>query len=229
MYFRILSSCSFDACAPTIVSVSSGSPRRIFDTRSMPSCTNSSAMDSWTSARDGQVHTSPWLRANMAKPSTAFSRNASSASMMSSKKRLGLLPPSSSVTGTRLSAAAFMIVEPVVVSPVNATFEMRSEPDSAAPASSPKPLMTLSTPSGNRSPMISIRCRIDAGVYSAGLSTMALPAASAGASFHVAMRMGKFHGMIWPTTPSGSWKWYATRSSSICDRRPSCVRAAAAK
>ena len=27
------------------------------------------------------------------------------------------------------------------------------------------------------------------------------------ASFQVAMRIGKFHGMIWPTTPSGSWKW----------------------
>ena len=32
------------------------------------------------------------------------------------------------------------------------------------------------------------------------------PAASAGASFQVAIRIGKFHGMIWPTTPSGSWK-----------------------
>ena len=29
----------------------------------------------------------------------------------------------------------------------------------------------------------------------------------AGASFQVAIRIGKFHGMIWPTTPSGSWKW----------------------
>ena len=212
-----------------MVSVSSGSPRRILDTRSMPSCTNSSAMDSWTRARDGQVHTSPWFSANMEKPSTAFSRNASSASMMSSKKMLGDLPPSSRVTGTRLSAAAFMMIEPVVVSPVKAIFEIRSEPDRAAPASSPKPLTMLSTPFGSRSPMISTRCRIDAGVCSAGLSTMQLPAASAGASFHVAMRMGKFHGMICPTTPSGSWKWYATRSSSICDRRPSCVRAAAAK
>ena len=33
------------------------------------------------------------------------------------------------------------------------------------------------------------------------------PAASAGASFHVAISSGKFHGMICPTTPSGSWKW----------------------
>ena len=42
------------------------------------------------------------------------------------------------------------------------------------------------------------------GVCSAGFSTTQLPAASAGASFHDAIRIGKFHGMIWPTTPSGS-------------------------
>jgi hypothetical protein len=45
------------------------------------------------------------------------------------------------------------------------------------------------------------------GVCSAGFSTTQLPAASAGASFHAAIRIGKFHGMICPTTPSGSWKW----------------------
>ncbi len=55
--------------------------------------------------------------------------------------------------------------------------------------------------------MISISTRMEAGVCSAGFSTTQLPAASAGASFHTAIRMGKFHGMICPTTPSGSWKW----------------------
>jgi hypothetical protein len=30
------------------------------------------------------------------------------------------------------------------------------------------------------------------------------PAASAGASFHAAMSKGKFQGIIWPTTPTGS-------------------------
>ncbi len=50
-----------------------------------------------------------------------------------------------------------------------------------------------------------IRTRMESGVCSAGLRTMQLPAARAGASFQVAMRMGKFHGMIWPTTPRGSW------------------------
>ena len=41
------------------------------------------------------------------------------------------------------------------------------------------------------------------GVVSAGFSTHTLPVASAGASFHAAMSSGKFHGMIWPATPSG--------------------------
>jgi hypothetical protein len=41
------------------------------------------------------------------------------------------------------------------------------------------------------------------GVVSAGFKTTVLPHASAGASFHAAMSSGKFHGMIWPATPSG--------------------------
>ena len=33
---------------------------------------------------------------------------------------------------------------------------------------------------------------------------MVLPVASAGPSFHAAISNGKFHGMICPTTPTGS-------------------------
>ena len=42
------------------------------------------------------------------------------------------------------------------------------------------------------------------GVCSAGLSTTVQPAASAGAIFQAAISSGKFHGMIWPHTPTGS-------------------------
>ena len=49
--------------------------------------------------------------------------------------------------------------------------------------------------------------RIDHGVGLAGLSAVQLPAASAGAIFHAPISNGKSNGMIWPTTPSGSWKW----------------------
>ena len=48
------------------------------------------------------------------------------------------------------------------------------------------------------------------GVSSAGLSTIVLPAASAGATFHEAITSGKFHGTISPTTPSGSRKVMST-------------------
>ena len=33
------------------------------------------------------------------------------------------------------------------------------------------------------------------------------PTARAGAIFQAAISSGKLNGMIWPTTPSGSWKW----------------------
>ena len=42
------------------------------------------------------------------------------------------------------------------------------------------------------------------GVCSAGFITTVLPVASAGASFQACISIGKFHGMIWPTTPTGS-------------------------
>ena len=118
----------------------------------------------------------------------------------------GLLPPSSNVTGIRFCDAYCMISRPVVVSPVNAILAIRLLDASGLPASTPNPLTTLSTPAGSRSPISDIRYRIETGVCSAGLRTNALPAASAGASFQVAIRIGKFHGMISPTTPNGSWK-----------------------
>jgi hypothetical protein len=49
------------------------------------------------------------------------------------------------------------------------------------------------------------------GVSSAGLSTTVLPAASAGANPQPAIGIGKFHGTMTPTTPSGSWKVTSSR------------------
>lgn len=45
---------------------------------------------------------------------------------------------------------------------------------------------------------------VDNGVSSAGLITTALPLIRAGAVFRAGMAMGKFHGVMSPTTPSGS-------------------------
>ena len=80
--------------------------------------------------------------------------------MTSAKKMLGDLPPSSSVTGMMFSEAYCMIRRPVVVSPVKATLAMRLFCASGLPASTPKPLTTLSTPGGRRSPMMSISTMI---------------------------------------------------------------------
>ena len=48
------------------------------------------------------------------------------------------------------------------------------------------------------------------GVSSAGFSTTVFPAASAGATFQAAIVSGKFHGVMRPTTPSGSRKVMST-------------------
>ncbi len=127
--------------------------------------------------------------------------------MTSAKKMFGDLPPSSTVDGIRFSAAYCMMSRPVVVSPVKPILAMRGLEASALPISPPGPVTMLRTPGGTMSPITSASLRIDHGVGDAGLTTVQLPAASAGAIFHAAIRSGKLNGMIWPTTPSGSWKW----------------------
>ena len=44
---------------------------------------------------------------------------------------------------------------------------------------------------------------VSSGVSSAGLNTTVLPQTSAGAIFQVGIAIGKFHGVITPTTPTG--------------------------
>ena len=99
-----------------------------------------------------------------------------------------------------------MISRPVAVSPVKATLAIRLLEARAIPTSAPGPLTTLMTPGGTMPSMSSTSLRIDHGVGLAGLTTVALPPASAGAIFQAAIRSGKLNGMICPTTPSGSRK-----------------------
>src|ERR1700737_5503306 len=117
-----------------------------------------------------------------------------------------------------------MICLPVVVSPVKETLEMRGLAAIACPTDPPGPVTTLSTPGGRTSAVRPARIRSVKGVLDAGLMTVQLPAASAGAIFHAAISNGKFHGIIWPTTPSGSLKWYAIVSLSIVEFAPSSAR-----
>jgi hypothetical protein len=64
---------------------------------------------------------------------------------------------------------------------------------------------TLTTPGGMPASSASRASSIEeAEVISDGFSTIVLPAASAGASDITAMKVGEFHGVMTPTTPSGS-------------------------
>ena len=115
------------------------------------------------------------------------------------------LPPSSSVTRLMESAASAPIRRPTSVDPVNATFATSGCWTSRSPTVRPAPTTTLNTPSGMpaTSAMRSSSSAV-IGVNAAGFSTTVLPAASAGPNFHDVIAMGKFHGTISATTPSGS-------------------------
>ena len=117
----------------------------------------------------------------------------------------GLLPPSSRVTRLNVPAAFFMMIRPTSVDPVNATLSTPGCLTRASPAVSPKPGTMLMTPAGKPASMANSPMRRQLrGVCSAGFMTMVQPAASAGPHFHETMSIGKFHGMICPTTPTGS-------------------------
>src|SRR5881275_468001 len=99
------------------------------------------------------------------------------------------LPPSSSSTGVSVSAQAVMILRPVGAEPVNASLSTPAR-HSAAPVS-PNPVTTWKTGcSGTASRNASARKTPMAGVYSLGLNTTALPAASAYAIDPIGVKTG---------------------------------------
>ena len=103
---------------------------------------------------------------------------------------LGLLPPSSSVTRFSERPHLAPISRPTAVEPVNATLSTLGWSTSAAPVW-PSPVRTFMVPSGNpASSASSPRRSAVSGVCSAGLSTSEQPAASAGATFHIAISSG---------------------------------------
>src|SRR5271163_712834 len=118
-------------------------------------------------------------------PSMAASKSASA------KKMLGDLPPNSSVTRLSVSAADFMMILPTAADPVNATLSTSGWATIAAPAVSPNPVTTLTTPAGTpHSASQPASFNMVSGVCSAGFNTQVQPAAIAGASFHAAMPSG---------------------------------------
>ena len=116
---------------------------------------------------------------------------------------LAALPPSSRVTFLSVPATVLAIARPTSVEPVKATLSMSGWATRARPVS-PAPVTMLTTPGGRSACwQISANSSAVSGVVSAGLSTTVLPQASAGAIFQASISSGKFHGMIWPATPSG--------------------------
>ena len=110
-------------------------------------------------------------------PHTAASAAATTSA--SSSTIIASLPPSSMSTGTRFSAQAAITFLPVGAEPVNATLPTPAR-HSAAPVS-PKPVTTwkASAASGTAARQAAASHAPMAGVYSDGLKTTALPAASA--------------------------------------------------
>ncbi|MNY23275.1 hypothetical protein D3C86_1569320 [compost metagenome] len=140
------------------------------------------------------------------------------------------MPPSSSDTGIILSAAMWAMCLPVLVPPVKDTRLTSGWRVSASPISEPLPGSTLTRPRGRpASSQMRARARAASGVISAGLTTTALPAARAGASFCASEAIGEFHGVMAATTPMGSYRLMVTKSPRDGVMVSSRVSQAAAK
>ena len=139
---------------------------------------------------------------------TAYGAAAAAVAMSASAKTMfELLPPSSRVTRFTCSAQPAMIRLPTSVDPVKQTLRTSGWVTNRSPTTEPLPGRTVNTCSGMPASRASSPRRMAvSGVSSAGLSTTLFPAASAGANPHAAIGIGKFHGTITLTTPSGSWK-----------------------
>ncbi len=116
-----------------------------------------------------------WPLFDIAHCTAMFAARSRSASLSTI---IGSLPPSSSETGMRRSAARAMTFLPVRVEPVNMIMSTLSI--SAAPVS-PVPVATERTPSGNPTAAApSATSRLVSGVTSLGFITTEFPAMSAG-------------------------------------------------
>ncbi len=159
--------------------------------------------------------TSTRLRAQQSWPALANTPPgvaAAARSMSASSKTIDAdLPPSSRVTRLTVPAARAITSRPTSVEPVKATLATPGCSTRRVPTVDPLPTTTWTTPSGiPASRASSASRRAVSGVASAGLTTMVLPVARAGPTFHEVMAMGKFHGTMAATTPNGSWKVMST-------------------
>ena len=101
----------------------------------------------------------------------------------------GSLPPISRLTRATRSAQAAAIRLPVSTEPVKATQSTRSSATIAAPTS-PAPATQVDDAGRQVVEAAGASIRVESGVSSEGLQTVALPAASAGASFQASSSSG---------------------------------------
>ena len=125
----------------------------------------------------------------------------------SARTIIGSLPPSSRLTGVRVSAARAITLRPVLSEPVNwtkSTLSTRAPPVSPIPCTQSKtsgpPISCFQASTTSARP---------SGVNSEGLTTTAAPACRAGIASPSERISGKFQGLMMPTTGCGR---YWTRS-----------------
>src|SRR5699024_5885314 len=123
----------------------------------------------------------------------------------SSKIIYGDLPPNSSDTFLKSSAAFLMMLAPVGPEPVNDIILTFGCSLSGLPTPWPSPFTKLNTPFGTPA-LSNISAKIIAanGVSSDGFNTTGLPAANAADNLREVWFVGKFHGVIKPATPIAS-------------------------
>ena len=196
----IFFNCWSELIAPMSVDLSRGLPNLNLDILRLSLVMNLFWIPSWTSNLEPAQQTSPWLnQIESTTPSIALSKSASSKTIKAD------FPPSSKLIFLSFPAVSFLINLPTSVEPVNAIFEICLFFTINEPVS-PSPFTIFTTPGGICASMQSSAKNIAVrGVVSAGFNTTVFPAANAGAIFQDNISNGKFHGIIWPITPNGSF------------------------
>ena len=147
------------------------------------------------------MHTWPELNMAAAKIFGATSFGSASSSTIAAS-----LPPSSRVRRFRVPAALAITFLPVAVEPVNATLATSGWPVRAAPRSFWS-TMTLTTPGGRILAQSSPNLSVVSGVVGAGLSHHRVAGEQGRRDLDRSRIIGKFHGVIAATTPSGLCCW----------------------
>ena len=179
-----------------------------------------------TNKREPEIQIWPELR----KIAKAAPLAASSKLGASAKTIFADLPPNSKYTRFRLERAEYSSKRrPVAPEPVNTSTSTSMDIASSSPISEPLPVTTFSTPAGTPASCAnSARRNIVKDASSAGLTTMELPMAKAGAIFQAPIMSGIFQGIMAPTTPTACFCTMAKKPGSVGATSPYTLSKASA-